>query len=113
MTFGQQIINRIRELQMIRNWSTYHLAMEAELSSATVLSWYSRNSIPTIKALHNVCNAFGITMSEFFNNGSERIELTEQEKILLKQWSLLHANEREAFLQLMMTVNENIKRLNT
>lgn len=44
----------------------YDLAAHAELKPSTISTWYNDNAIPTIPSLVKICDAFQITLSEFF-----------------------------------------------
>ena len=57
---------RIRELMAERGWTDYRLAKEANLSHSTVTNMFNRNNAPTLPTLEAVCQAFGITLAQFF-----------------------------------------------
>ena len=97
---------RIKELQNQRNWSTNKLAIESGVSSATIVSWYTKNATPSLKMLSNICDAFGITLAEFFNESDTRIEYTDEEKVLLKEWVLLSPKEKEIVFSLIQCINK-------
>ena len=60
------ILNTITAYREERKWSLYDLAAHAELKSSTISTWYNNNAIPTIPSLVKICDAFQITLSEFF-----------------------------------------------
>lgn len=64
------ILERIDELRKERGWSVNYLAMEAELTQSTVNNMYIRKTEPKISTLRAICDAFGITLSEFFSEKS-------------------------------------------
>ena len=101
-----KIQRRIKELQNQRNWSTNKLANESGVSLATIISWYTKNATPSLKMLGSICDAFGITLAEFFNESSTRIELTEEEKALLDEWVLLSPKEKEIVFSLIKCINK-------
>ena len=61
------ILARIDELRKERGWSINYLAMESELTQSTINNLYTRHTEPKISTLRAICNAFGISLSEFFN----------------------------------------------
>lgn len=76
------VLDRITELQNERNWTTYKLAQESGIPQSTISSWYSKKQTPAIASLEHICDAFNISMAQFFDNG-EPVSLTiEQQKIL-------------------------------
>lgn len=81
--------------------------MEANISPGTILNWFKRKSIPTIEGIQNLCNAFGITLSEFFNEGGgETVYLSQIQKELLYEFDLLDKREKEDIIRLIKTRNE-------
>lgn len=65
------ILEKIDRLRKARGWSVNNLAMEAMLTQSTVNNLYMRNSEPKLSTLRAICNAFGITLSEFFAEEDE------------------------------------------
>ena len=74
------ILEKIDRLRRARGWSVNNLAMEAMLTQSTVNNLYMRNSEPKLSTLRAICNAFGITLSEFFTEEEEvpRGDIAEQ-----------------------------------
>lgn len=94
------IISKIRKLQWERDWSDYDLAKRAEISNATLSSVYRRGNAPKIDTLHCICNAFGITLAQFFLE-DEGIEiLSEQEKQMLAAFRRLSPARQKALIAL-------------
>ncbi|MEG9430211.1 MAG: helix-turn-helix transcriptional regulator, partial [Christensenellaceae bacterium] len=65
------VLERILELKNERGWSLYKLADEAMLTQSTLSNMFTRKTMPSLYTLNQICEAFGITMSEFFNDGVE------------------------------------------
>ena len=84
------IQGRIRELMEERSWTEYRLAKEANLSHSTVANMFNRNNAPTFPTLEAICNAFQMTLSQFFC-----------EKELISRWKQLSAEQRKVLLELM------------
>ena len=91
------IQGRIRELMEERSWTEYRLAKEANLSHSTVANMFNRNNAPTFPT----CNAFQMTLSQFFCEDGNLIELTDEEKELISRWKQLSAEQRKVLLELM------------
>lgn len=62
---------RIKALMEERNWTDYRLAKEANLSHSTVTNMFNRNNAPTLPTLEAMCQAFVITLAQFFANEDE------------------------------------------
>ena len=95
------IQGRIRELMEERSWTEYRLAKEANLSHSTVANMVNRNNAPTFPTLEAICNAFQMTLSQFFCEDGNLIELTDEEKELISRWKQLSAEQRKVLLELM------------
>ena len=82
------ILEKIDKLRKERGWSVNNLAMEAMLTQSTVNNLYTRKTEPKISTLTAICNAFGITLAEFFENNEQADEKLIEEKLQLKIASL-------------------------
>ena len=91
---------RIRELMEERGWTDYRLAKEANLSHSTVTNMFNRNNAPTLPTLEAVCQAFGITLAQFFANEDE-MTLTEEQQMPFAKWSTLTERQKQILLELM------------
>ena len=96
------ILERLRELQQQYGWSDYKIAKEAGISPNTVSNIYRRNNVPRIETLELLCNAFGITMSQFFAD-NDLLEVTPELKDLFEKWSSLSDEQKSALWQIMRT----------
>lgn len=54
-----------------RGWSINNLAMEALLTQSTLNNLYARKAEPKLSTLRAICNAFGISLAEFFADDAE------------------------------------------
>lgn len=65
------VLKKINDLRIKKGWSIYKLAEEAGLTQSTLSNMITRNSTPNIKTLEQICEAFGISLAEFFSENSE------------------------------------------
>ena len=96
------VMEKIDKLRNERGWSVNNLAMEAMLTQSTVNNLYNRKNEPKLSTLTALCNAFGITLSEFFAEESEdmhSIDAQLQEKI-----SHLSPAQKATLLQFLKTL---------
>ena len=102
------ILNTITAYREERKWSLYDLATHAELKSSTISTWYNDNAIPTIPSLVKICDAFQITLSEFFAKaeGSESVPvaLTPQQMQVIEKCRYFALTSRKLFLNLLNTI---------
>lgn len=95
------VCKRIDELRKQRGWSINNLAMEAMLTQSTVNNLFVRNSEPKLSTLRAICNAFGITLSEFFKE-EERENLSDIQ--LLNEIKKLSAEQKRALYVILKSV---------
>ena len=92
---------RIKKLMEERGWSNYRLAREANLSHSTVTNMFNRNNSPTLPTLEAVCQAFGITLAQFFSEDDALPPPTAEQSALLARWSALTPSHRRLLTELM------------
>ncbi len=97
------VIKKIDALREERGWTKYRLAEEATLTYSTLSAIYARNTPPKFEILEMICNAFGITLAQFFANGEELQTLTGEEKQLIELFRALPRSKREALTVLLKT----------
>jgi len=88
-------IEKIQQLMAERGWSMYKLAKQALLSQSTLSNLINRGNAPFLCTLTKICDAFDITVSQFFNIGSEPLSLSVRQENLLKKWSALSESQKE------------------
>ncbi len=95
------ILKHIYDLRIQRGWSEWKLAQETGLKQSSISDWYSKNQLPKIPSLEKICNAFGITMAQFFCGEGDPVILTQDQKEMLENWSALSTNQKQAVLTLL------------
>lgn len=96
--------DRLRKLMKERGWTEYRLSKECGLSESTLANIFRRNTVPSITTLETICDAFGITLSQFFAEG-EMVELTPELKVLFENWVSLTADQKDAALHMIKALN--------
>lgn len=89
-----KVLEKIETLRKEKGWSINYLAMESGLTQSTLNNLYSRNTEPKISTLRAICDAFGITLSDFFKEEENEDELIRRVKCLSKE-------NKQALLQLV------------
>lgn len=97
----QEILSTIRKYQNERGWTDYQLSEHTGMPQSTVSSWFSKDVVPTVPSLKKVCDAFGITLSQFFSQSGEQVTLTPDQRVLLERWSRLNKRQQEAVFQII------------
>ena len=93
---------RIRQLMKERGLTEYRLALDSGLSKSTVSALLHRNttlSVPTIEA---VCNALGITVSQFFAEEGDSLPVNEEQRLLLQRYAQLTDAQKTIIQQTML-----------
>lgn len=90
------ILERITKMRLEKGWTEYELAERAELTQSTISSWYRKNLIPSISSLEHICNAYGITLSQFFlEDECFSDQLTKEQIDILKRWYRLTKDQQK------------------
>ena len=96
------VLERITELREQKNWTEYQLAERSGLTQSTISSWYRKNILPTLPSLERICIAFGIYISQFFDDNSNEITLiNSKQKQLLEYASKLDNDQYDALLNFL------------
>ena len=101
------ILQRIEDLRKARNWTEYQLAERAGMTQSTISSWYRKNIIPSIPSLEKICDAFHITLSQFFLVEDHAINITEQQQRLLEASIKLNSTQLENLITFLNSYSEN------
>lgn len=95
------VIKRIDELKNERGWSDYTLASKSGLSSSTIANMHRRRTVPSVATLNMICSAFGITLSQFFNEDNECIPVNDEQADFIKKWSMLTDSQKKIVSDVM------------
>ena len=96
------VLERITAMREERHWTEYQLAEKSGLTQSTISSWYRKNMFPTIPSLTKICDAFGITLSQFFlEDDNQTVLLTKEQLALLTASSKLTPQQYDALLNFL------------
>lgn len=96
------VLERITELREERHWTEYQLAEKSGLTQSTISSWYRKGMLPTIPSLTKICDAFGISISQFFLDDCNQAVLLNQRQIaLLNASNKLNEEQYEALIHFL------------
>ena len=95
-----EITKHIEKLRAERGWTVYKLAQRSDLNEQTIYNWFNTEAYPAISALKQICDAFGITLAEFFSEDG-MVDLTPDKRELCCDWDLLNKEERSAVRAVM------------
>lgn len=104
----EYVLKRVTQLREERNWTLYRLAKEADISYSTLSNTFHRNNVPSVSTLMRICEGFGITLSEFFDEGGTMAkQLTVSDQKLLADFHRLPRNDKNlvtAYMQGLLRV---------
>ena len=95
------INKKIEKLRFQRGWSMYELAQEAGITQSTLTSMIKRGNPPKIETLECLCQAFGITLAQFFMEDEHLEALSKNEKELLSSFRKLPEAKQQALIDLL------------
>lgn len=98
------VLAKIDALRISRNWTYYKLAEESGVTQSTIANMFARQSTPSIATLSCFCNAFGITLAEFF---CENKNDSDNEIILLNIFRNLSQKDKKTVINLAKYLAEN------
>ena len=99
------VLKCITEMREARKWTEYQLAEKSGLTQSTISSWYRKGMLPTIPSLLKICNAFEISMSQFFiEDNSQTISLDDRQRALLTAAEKLDSNQYNSLLHFIETL---------
>ena len=90
---------RIKTLAFRRGWTKEDLARESKLTLVTISLIYKGSITPSLATLQMICDAFGITLSQFFYEDIEI--LYSEEQGFLKRWNLLSGEQKKKLMEIM------------
>ena len=89
------IMERIDELCKKHNISKYRLSQITGISQSAFSKMARQQSTLSLETIKRICDAFGISVAQFFSNPGEYPDLSEQQKKLLQSWALLDEKKRD------------------
>ena len=99
------ILEKITELREERHWSEYQLAEKSGLTQSTISSWYRKGILPSIPSLSKICDAFGLSLSQFFlEDELQPVVLNSKQATLLEYATRLAPEQYDALLRFLQTL---------
>lgn len=92
------VLGLIRKNREARGWTEYQLAERSGLPQSTISSWYQKGMTPSFSSLEKICDAFGLTLSQFFAGGETLLALTAGQRDMLDKWLRLSPAQQRARL---------------
>lgn len=92
-------LERISMLMEQRGWTKYKLAQESGIALTIISNMFKRGGSPTVATIEKLCKAFGITLPQFFEMGTDTltVHLTEEQKQMFDRWATLTDEQKDLF----------------
>ncbi|MBR5459759.1 MAG: helix-turn-helix transcriptional regulator [Clostridia bacterium] len=97
MNINKKIIDLCNE----RGWSIYELSLQSGITQSSLNSMIHRNRPPKIENLQCICEALGITLSQFFLEDETYEVLNQKEKAFISVFRKLSPKKQQALLDLI------------
>lgn len=97
------IAERITELRLRKNISEYRMSLELGQSRSYVQGITSGKAYPSIKQLFNICDYFGVTLAEFFDEETDDPQRMHTVLTLAKR---LNTKDLDRIIDLMGRLSE-------
>ena len=98
MGVEEYIPDRIDGLSEKRGYTKYRMSQLTGKPQTALGNILSQKSIPTIPTLERICDAFNITLAQFFSEDGSRLDLTDEQSEILEVWDGLDVKENEILL---------------
>lgn len=89
------VLARIRYYMDLRKWNNYYFAKMIGKSRNTVNDMFRRNTCPTLPTLEAMCDAFEISLSEFFMDGDTAVHLNKSQQDILDVYRALSESNKK------------------
>lgn len=102
------VLEKITLLRKSRSWSVYQLAERSGLTQSTISSWYRKQMTPSIASLERICEAFDISLSQFFmEEDNHAVVLSSKERELLYATHTLSNEQFDTLLSFLRTLQKH------
>lgn len=98
------IIARLNKLRLEKNMSVYRLAEISGVNQSTLANTFSRGNLPSLANLELLCDAFGITLSQFFNESETTVEMSAEELEFFQKLKTLPKDVQDSIKEIVNSV---------
>ena len=102
------IVKKIDKIRKEKGWTVNKLAYEAALTQSTVANMFSSGAEPKISTLKAICDAYNITLSEFFYENTAT-EINPKTLDMIFSFNKLSDEEQRTIYDLIKIMEKNKK----
>lgn len=103
--YNFDVVQKIDDIRIEKGWSVNKLATESMITQSTIANMFNTHAEPKISTLKAICDAFEISLSEFFYQG-EPTEINPKTLNLLYNFEKLKDDEKNIIYDLIKIFNE-------
>lgn len=100
-----EIVDRIDMLRVENGYSIYELANKSNTSINTIKHLYKKNSLPNVRTIFGICEAFDMPVWMFFYDEEKGFSLSKKLFTLIENYENLSENSK----RLLIELSENLK----
>lgn len=89
------VVRKIEQLCKEYNWTHYRLSIESGIPHSTLHNILHRSTVPSIPSVMRICDAFNISLAQFFNEDNVTGYLSERELHLIDTYRTFSKIEKE------------------
>lgn len=86
--------------------SKYRLSQITGISQSSFSKMARQQTSLSVETIQRICDAFGITMAQFFSESDEYPDLSPQQKYMLDYWGLMDKQKQELILLMIEKLYE-------
>ncbi len=98
------VIKRLNVLRLERKLSVYRLAELTGINQSTLANTFSRGVVPSIVNLGKMCEAMGLTLSQFFAQEEKLLPLTPKEQTFVAEFQKLPQDIKGSIEQMVASI---------
>ncbi|MCI8454702.1 MAG: helix-turn-helix transcriptional regulator [Lachnospiraceae bacterium] len=106
MRLEEYVAERVEELCREHKYTRYRLAKLTGLSQTAIGNIIKKKTLPTIPNLEKICDAFGISLAQFFAGEGKWPGLSKVQEELVQTWALLDQEERRILLAFIRSLKK-------
>lgn len=96
---SSRFFERLDAFLLSRNWKLTDLGVSSEISTQSLYAMRKRKSLPSLTSLCAICDALGISLSDFFSVESDE---STAELLIKQRMKELSPEARDALVIIMM-----------
>ncbi len=97
---------KLEELCSKNGITRYQLSIRTGISQSALSDIVKKKNVPTLITIERICAAFGITIAQFFTQGENIPNLSDEQNELLLLWDGLKLEEKEIVKTFMKSIRK-------